>query len=173
MDREETPDVLSSRYSEILPLIWGGFSDFSLCLAATLKLRPTFKSDGAGWPARAVGNGMKRARREGRLTYVVATGGYKPESTFAVIAAYLAGAHGVIYVHETFKDVVELPILPLQLEETLAKFARREADEHDVAHRLHMGIHHLKASRCQPYDSILCLRCAWRWRGAVLRRVLA
>jgi len=113
VEREEAPDVLSSRNSsEILPLIWGGFSDFSLCLAAALKLRFTFKSDGAGWPARAVGNGMKRARREGRLTYVVATGGYKPESTFAVTAAYVAGAHGVVYVHETFKDVVELPIPP-------------------------------------------------------------
>jgi CRISPR/Cas system-associated protein Csm6 len=87
---------------------------------------------------------MKRARREGRLTYVVAPGGYKPESTFAVTAAYVAGAHGVVYVHETFKDVVELPILPLQLEETLAKFARREADEHDVAHHQGMDIHHLK-----------------------------
>jgi len=67
---------------------------------------------------------MKRARREGRLTYVVATGGYKPESTFAVTAAYVVGAHGVVYVHETFKDVVELPILPLRLEKALAKFAR-------------------------------------------------
>ena len=104
-----------------------------MCLAAALKLRFTFKSDGAGWPARAVGNDVKKARREGRLTYVVATGGFKPESTFAVIAAYLAGAHGAVYIHETFKDAVELPILHLQLEETLVKFAKREADEHDVA----------------------------------------
>ena len=87
---------------------------------------------------------MKRARREGRLTYVVATGGNKPESTFAVTAAYVAGAHGVVYVHETFREVVELPILPLQLEETLAKFARREADEHDIARHQGMDIHHLK-----------------------------
>jgi hypothetical protein len=115
-----------------------------LYLAAALKLRLTFKCDGAGWPARAVGNDVRRARGEGRLTYVVATGGFKPESTLAVIAAYLAGAHGAVYVHETFKDVVELPMLPLQLEETLAKFARREADEHDVAHHLPMDIHHLK-----------------------------
>ena len=50
----------------------------------------------------------------------------------------------MVYVHETFKDVVELPILPLQLEETLAKFARREADEHDIARHQGMDIHHLK-----------------------------
>ena len=55
---------------------------------------------------------MKRARKEGRLTYVVATGGYKPKSTFAVTAAYVAGAHGVVYVHETIKDVVKPPYSP-------------------------------------------------------------
>ncbi len=42
--------------------------------------------------ALAVDNDVRRARRE--TTYVVATGGFKPESTFAVIAAYLAEAHG-------------------------------------------------------------------------------
>ncbi len=42
--------------------------------------------------ARAVGNDVRKARRE--TTYVVATGGFKPESIFAVIAAYLAGVHG-------------------------------------------------------------------------------
>jgi CRISPR/Cas system-associated protein Csm6 len=94
--------------------------------------------------ARAVGNDVKKARREGRLTYVVATGGFKPESTFAVIAAYLAGAHGAVYIHETFKEVVELPMLPLQLRQVLAKFAKGEADEHDVAHNLRMDVHHLE-----------------------------
>ena len=103
---------------------------------------------------------MKRARREGRLTYVVATGGYKPESTFAVIAAYLAGAHGAVYIHETFKDVVELPILPLQLEETLAKLAMREADEHDVAHHLGMDIHHLKGIKVPA----LCFNSLFKMR---------
>jgi CRISPR/Cas system-associated protein Csm6 len=39
-------------------------------------------------------------------------GGYKPKSTFAVTAAYVAGAHGVVYVHETIKDVVEPPYSP-------------------------------------------------------------
>jgi len=41
--------------------------------------------------ARAVGNDVRKARRE--TTYVVATGGFKPESTFAVIAACLAETH--------------------------------------------------------------------------------
>jgi putative CRISPR-associated protein (TIGR02619 family) len=97
--------------------------------------------------ARAVGNDVRRARGEGRLTYVVATGGFKPESTFAVIAAYLAGAHGAVYIHETFKEVVELPMLPLQLRQVLARFARGEADEHDIAHHLGMDIHHLEGIR--------------------------
>jgi putative CRISPR-associated protein (TIGR02619 family) len=94
--------------------------------------------------ARAVGSDVKKARREGRLTYVVATGGYKPESTFAVIAAYLAGALGAVYIHETFREVVELPMLPLQLKEVLARFARGEADEHAVARNLGMDVHHLE-----------------------------
>jgi len=42
--------------------------------------------------ALAVDNDVRRARGEGRLTYVVATGGFKPKSTFAVIAACLAEA---------------------------------------------------------------------------------
>jgi putative CRISPR-associated protein (TIGR02619 family) len=40
---------------------------------------------------RAVGNDVRKARMG--LVYVVATGGFKPESTFAVIAACLAEAH--------------------------------------------------------------------------------
>ena len=41
--------------------------------------------------ALAVDNDVRRARMG--LVYVVAIGGFKPESTFAVIAAYLAGVH--------------------------------------------------------------------------------
>ncbi len=95
--------------------------------------------------AREVGLDVKRARREGRLAYVVATGGFKPESTFAVIAAYLAGAHGVVYVHESFRDVVQLPMVPLQLDEILVKFDRGEVDEYAVARRLGLDVQHLEA----------------------------
>ena len=42
--------------------------------------------------ALAVDNDVRRARMG--LVYVVAIGGFKPESTFAVIAACLAEAHG-------------------------------------------------------------------------------
>jgi hypothetical protein len=35
-------------------------------------------------------------------------------------------------------------MLPLQLREVLARFARGEADEHDVARHLRMDIHHLE-----------------------------
>jgi len=61
-----------------------------------------------------------------------------------VIAAYLAGANGVVYIHETFRDVVELPMLPLQLDEALAKFARGEIDEYAIADKLGMDLHHLE-----------------------------
>jgi putative CRISPR-associated protein (TIGR02619 family) len=97
--------------------------------------------------AHLVGADVRSARAEGRLAYVVATGGFKPESTFAVIAAYLAGAHGVVYVHESFREVVELPMVPLQLDETLARFARGEVDEYAVARRLGVDVQHLEAVR--------------------------
>lgn len=115
--------------------------------AAELKVVPGLGVDfnaGLLALAREVGLDVKRSRREGRLAYVVATGGFKPESTFAVIAAYLAGAHGVVYVHESFKEAVELPMLPLQLDEVLARFDGGEVDEYAVAKRLGLDVHHLE-----------------------------
>ena len=96
-----------------------------------------------------------------RLTYVVAAGGYKPESTFAVTAVYVAGAHGVVYVHETFKDVVELPIIVEERGETLC-----------VVSILCLRCPILLPGRGRPRApqvSILCLRCdrKRRARGGV------
>ena len=54
-----------------------------------------------------------RRKREGYRVYVNATGGFKPESAFVVMASLLAGADSVYYIHETFRDIVELPAVPL------------------------------------------------------------
>lgn len=59
---------------------------------------------------------------------------------------------------------MELPILPLQLEETLAKFAKREADEHDVACHQGMDIHHLKSIKVPA----LCFNSLFEMPGCVL-----
>jgi putative CRISPR-associated protein (TIGR02619 family) len=120
----------------------------TISCSAKLKVVPGLGVDfrtGLLMLARLVGADVREARTKGRLAYVVATGGFKPESTFAVIAAYLAGAHGVIYVHETFKEVVELPMVPLQLDETLVRFARGEVDEYALARKLGVDVQHLEA----------------------------
>ncbi|MEM3734682.1 MAG: putative CRISPR-associated protein, partial [Nitrososphaerales archaeon] len=55
------------------------------------------------------------SKAEGKV-YLNATGGFKPETTFAVIAALLHGVRAVYYVHESFQDVVILPAPPLQID---------------------------------------------------------
>lgn len=96
--------------------------------------------------AAAVAGDVKRAKRAGRLPYVVATGGFKPESTFAVLAGYLAGAVGVFYMHESFKEVVLLPYIPLAPHPALLAFARGEGDAYDLARGLGWDVHHLEGA---------------------------
>lgn len=87
---------------------------------------------------------VKCERARGRLVYVVATGGFKPESTFAVLSAYLAGATGVLYIHESFRDLVELGPLPLKLSDDLVKYAKGLIDEYTLANKLGLDVHHLE-----------------------------
>lgn len=50
------------------------------------------------------------------------TGGFKPESAYLTVVAILAGgAWRVVYAHETFREVVELPILPITLDSKYVK----------------------------------------------------
>ncbi|MEL9991511.1 MAG: putative CRISPR-associated protein [Thermoproteus sp.] len=114
----------------------------------------------------AVAGDVKRARGEGRLPYVVATGGFKPESTFAVLAGYLAGAAGAFYMHESFREVVALPYIPIALHPALAAFARGEGDVHDLARGLGWDVYHLEGVG-------LLERSGSSWRlGAFLRELL-
>jgi len=64
-------------------------------------------------------------KRQGCRVFVNATGGFKPESTFAVLAASLLGADGVYYMHEAFKDIVYIPILPLTVEKSYVKTLKK------------------------------------------------
>jgi putative CRISPR-associated protein (TIGR02619 family) len=57
----------------------------------------------------------KTVGKGGYRVYLNATGGFKPETTFAVIDALLYGVRGVYYTHESFQDVVILPAPPLQI----------------------------------------------------------
>lgn len=55
-----------------------------------------------------VGRGVK--------VYVNATAGFKAETTFLALAAAMAGATAAYYIHESFREVVELPLPPLAID---------------------------------------------------------
>ncbi len=64
-----------------------------------------------------VSNIVELRRRGGYKVVVNPTGGFKPESAYLTVVAMLAGgAWRVVYTHETFRDVVELPMLPITLD---------------------------------------------------------
>ncbi|MFP3299062.1 MAG: hypothetical protein RXO22_08320 [Thermocladium sp.] len=51
--------------------------------------------------------------RQGFKVVVNATAGFKPETTYAALIALMSCAWRVIYMHEDFRKVGELPILPI------------------------------------------------------------
>ena len=59
--------------------------------------------------------------KKGTPVYINATSGYKAETQFLVLAAAIAGARTAYYIHETFKDVVELPLPLLTLDSRLVR----------------------------------------------------
>jgi len=62
--------------------------------------------------------------RRGVKVYVNATAGFKAESAFLVLASTLLDVSRVYYIHESFHDVVELPIPKLKLDSKLEKLIR-------------------------------------------------
>ncbi|MGC9069071.1 MAG: putative CRISPR-associated protein, partial [Thermoprotei archaeon] len=63
--------------------------------------------------------------RQGYKVYINATAGYKPETTFVVIAAMLTlkVVPTIYYIHEAFKKTIELPMLPLKIDDEWLKIA--------------------------------------------------
>ena len=53
---------------------------------------------------------------KGYRVVVNPTGGFKPESAYLTLIAMLAGAWRIIYSHESFREVVELPALPITID---------------------------------------------------------
>lgn len=49
------------------------------------------------------------------------TGGFKPESAAILVAAGLLGIDTVYYIHEVMKDIVELPVIPLRIDDNARK----------------------------------------------------
>ncbi|OYT37290.1 MAG: hypothetical protein B6U89_07555 [Desulfurococcales archaeon ex4484_58] len=59
------------------------------------------------------------ARKHNKIIYINATPGFKAETTFFVLASIIAGADSIAYIHEAFKEIIELPIPPLQIDRDL------------------------------------------------------
>ncbi len=54
-------------------------------------------------------------KRQGRKVILIASGGFKPEVTYAVIIGLLAGVDKIVYIHEAFRYYVELPRIPIDI----------------------------------------------------------
>lgn len=75
-------------------------------------------------------------KKNNRVVIIAATAGFKPESTYATIAAMLAGADKVIYIHESMRSLVELPLISVEISPDVLKElkslpAAYSADKHD------------------------------------------
>ncbi|HDD35616.1 MAG: hypothetical protein B6U95_06545 [Thermofilum sp. ex4484_82] len=83
---------------------------------------------------------LAKAQKQGYITVLNATGGFKPETTFAVIAALLSDVDKIYYIHETFKEIVVLPGLPLTIKKeylkTLRKFKKPVEKWYAIEHML-------------------------------------
>jgi len=64
-----------------------------------------------------IGGAILSKRREGFHVYVNATGGYKPEVTFTVIVSMLIGADLIYYIHESSRELVVLPHVPILVDQ--------------------------------------------------------
>lgn len=53
--------------------------------------------------------------------YINAAPGFKVESSFLILASLLAGARGIMYIHETFHEPVFIPAIPIKIDESLMK----------------------------------------------------
>lgn len=93
-----------------------------------IRVSQPVKIEGFGWGASMwdkaladtidkIGAAILSKRHEGYHVYVNATGGYKPEVTFAVMVSMLAGADAVYYIHESSRELVVLPHIPILLDQ--------------------------------------------------------
>ncbi|MEM1875156.1 MAG: putative CRISPR-associated protein [Candidatus Hadarchaeales archaeon] len=81
--------------------------------------------------------------------YVHATGGFKPETAIALLASNLPGIGApVLYIHESFREVVRLPAMPVRLR-------RKEKFQRLMNHMCrNMKAHLLQLEREFPKDVI-------------------
>ncbi len=67
--------------------------------------------------------------REGYRIVIMPVGGYKPECTYATIIGLLFGASKVVYIHESFRQVIDLPLLPIDVDPKFIQVASKIGDD--------------------------------------------
>ena len=72
---------------------------------------------------------IKEHAGKGVRVYVNATAGFKAEATFLTMAAAVAGATAAYYIHEAFREVVELPLPPLTPDPRVIQLAKKAGRE--------------------------------------------
>nr|KJR72263.1 MAG: hypothetical protein TU36_03140 [Vulcanisaeta sp. AZ3] len=70
--------------------------------------------------------------KEGYKVIINATAGFKPETTYITTISQLLGAWRIIYSHETFKEVIELPTLPLTIKEEYIKILNEISNKKSI-----------------------------------------
>jgi len=68
----------------------------------------------------------REAHRRGDIVYLNATGGFKPETGMALIAAMLAAPTAAYYKHEAMRETVMLPALPLGIDKGRLRLAKAQ-----------------------------------------------
>lgn len=72
---------------------------------------------------------IEEAKEKGNRVFINATPGFKAESSFLVLASLLAGASGVIYIHETFREPIFMPAIPIGINEEFAEIVENLGDK--------------------------------------------
>ena len=87
-------------------------------------LGPSFLQDALAELMDKIARVVVSKKEQGLRVCLNATGGYKPEVTFAVITSLALGVDRVYYIHEGFRDLVVLPSPPLTLRKEVVEKLR-------------------------------------------------
>lgn len=115
--------VLSSKLNRQLA-IHLGFASVKISVVERLGRFETFE-EGLVDLLNTVVLAIKEARERGQRVFVNATPGFKAESSFLVLASLLAGADGVVYLHETFREPIYIPAVPIKIDDQFASLVKR------------------------------------------------
>lgn len=72
-------------------------------------------------------------KRRGAGVFINATPGFKAEASFLVIASLLAEADAAYYMHESFRELVILPAIPLEIKRQYLETAKKLLEPRSVS----------------------------------------